>query len=286
MKASRKHPTIAHTIVSIVLLIALLCGIGLLVNRNNYQYSGGDYAQGNIIRDNIMEYTLDNNLSNVDIRSDFGNVNITSAKDGEEPRIEILGEYKPEAIISYKNGECKIKFVQQDYWFEGMFGNWADGKTHTRIDIYLPSHNLKSLNVESNAGSLDISKINTEKLDVEMLAGDVKVTDSYFVNVEVDVSAGKMDLYLPLDVKNVECDVSAGNLQIYVPDNINGFVCSYDITAGDFNMNADYDEKSGEKNEFVNRKGAYTKGDLSCKMKVDISAGNATMSNYFDSNTY
>ncbi len=273
MKASRKYPTIAYTIISVLLLIGLLSGIGWITNFSNHTKKNIQIIGSNKMITN--KYDLDESQRNFNFNSLLGRVTIKSTD--SKPYIKISSKYKMEFEITTKNDVCTVDLIDNNV--TKIIPNLINDKT-IEIEVYLPDDIIDNLDIEVNAGKLDITNIKANNLNMDIAASDVKIKDCDFVNFKTDLSAGNLNFYANKGIKSIESSVSAGNMNLYLPKNIDGFKCAYETSAGDFKNKTDFKVTKSQSDDVITKSGDITYGDQSCNIILDVSVGNIDMLDY------
>ena len=277
MKASRKFPAIAYTIICIILLLGLLSGIGWLTNFSKYRSTYSDSTDKDS-KSTTNTYMLNSDAKSFKIEALFGIVKINSTN--EKPYIKTVSQYHIDFNINNQDDVCSIK-LETDYNINTKFiTNLFKNNKAPQIDIYLPKDMLGKVSVATNAGKLEINDIKADTLDVNVSAGDVKIKNCEFTNVKTELNAGKLVLYANNGIKSIESTVAAGTMDLYLPESIDGFNCSFNVAADDVDNKTDFDVNESQSGAIVSKNGRITYGDESCSIALSVSAGNIDILDY------
>lgn len=268
MRASKKYPTIIYSILCIALLVALLAGIAWASNFST-EYNGDEIIVTHKGNDN-KEFPI---ADNYDINIRFGRVTIQPTD--EKPYIKTRGRCEISTTLSQDKINCSVLVKP-----ENPFGfNFDNGFEMPEIEIFLPD-DLEQFELTTNAGDTKVIDLTADKFAVEVNAGNVEVKDCEFEEIKTELSAGNLDVYTPSLIKKIDAEVTAGNMSLYLPKDITGFVCDYDVTAGDFDNNTSFITEDKNVDAFINESGTMVYGDSGCKIVINVSAGNLELEDY------
>lgn len=287
MKVSKKCPTIAYTVLCIVLLLGLLAGIKYIVDlgnrldntsvsndkiewndENSNDYESDEFIDG----ENLITQKLFKETTSYDIDVPYGEVMITSTD--KTPYITYNQKRQIEVSTTNENKECKIRISGKYNIFDSF-----DIKDF-RVNIYLPSDMIEKIDIDFLAGMLKMHDVKAKEFNLDMSAGESIIRDCDFLNINTELNAGNLDLYLLSNVKNVNCDVSAGNMNLFIPEDISGFESQYEVNLGNLENNLSFNIGAFNSIFNLNKKGNFSYGDKSCQINLEVSIGNISLNQY------
>lgn len=206
-------------------------------------------------------------IDTLDIEVAFSSLTI---KTGEKFKIETDNNY-----ISCKQKDKTIKVDEKSH-------NWFSKNNRGEVIIYIPNNlEFDRLKINTGAGKIDIEKIATRNLSLEIGAGETKIEELNVTNkAKIDGGAGKVSI-LSGTINNLDLDMGVGAVELNAK--LEG---DTDIDAGigelDININAskeDYRIKAekGIGNITIDGKGVSNDtvyGDGENYLKIDGGIGN------------
>ena len=197
-------------IITIVLgFLFIFVGAGMMV----YGYTRDDFS--------LDSYTLEeyekeeftyakNEITKIVFEAEIDYLKIISTN---EESFKIEGK-KSESLIYNYNLDNQTLTIKQE-WKDKIKSLFSFGEVNinTPYIIYVPADSLKTLNVNIQAGNLEISEIDLETLVIDLNAGDLDVVNSNVGSIEADVKAGDVDINV-LSSNSIDVYVNVGDLDI------------------------------------------------------------------------
>ena len=186
------------TILSIVTVLAIITGVYIHI------YRGFGFRTSSAMTEGSKE--LEGEVTEVIFDVDFGDIKVA---------------YGDAFAVSYSMPESLVPTIDLD---DGTLNIKSGGNqnlsfpfnTSGDYEIYLTlpeGTELESLNINLDAGNIDIIGIKTADLNMDVDAGDIELSDIESDNFRIDVDAGNFELK-NVNVGNVTIDVDAGNIDI------------------------------------------------------------------------
>lgn len=144
--------------------------------------------------------TIIKNVSILDIEVSFSNIIF---KEGDS--LKVLTD----------NKDIKINQSNNKLFITEKKTNWFSKHSDSDLIIYIPTNFVfDEVSVESGAGKIEISTLITRKLDFELGAGQVLVSNlSVLDNASIDGGAGKLSI-VDSSIHNLELDMGVGELNL------------------------------------------------------------------------
>lgn len=147
------------------------------------------------------------NIANLDIDTDASKITIIK---GAEFRI--TGKDVSDNLKIKQRGES-LTVKENRGWF------WRND-TVGEITITIPDGILNKLDIDTGAGSVDITDLNVTDFDIDQGAGTITIDNSVFRRTGIDGGAGKIDITAST-LHNLDLDAGVGKIDIegYVTGN-------------------------------------------------------------------
>ena len=151
------------------------------------------------ITDNLETLKVSNNIQELDINVKSINIII---KESSNFKIETNNKY-----IKLKEKNDKLSITEEKH---NLFNN-----TDSSLIIYLPSDYLfNEVSIENGAGKIEIDKLSTKKIDLDLGAGKVEIQNINVTNeTEIDGGAGEIVIENGT-ITNLDLDMGVGNLTL------------------------------------------------------------------------
>ncbi|MGM9877366.1 MAG: DUF4097 family beta strand repeat-containing protein [Bacilli bacterium] len=179
----------------ITIMSAILSGVYMLFNV--FGVADNDYIT-NDLKTISNETIYMPEISSLKIDLEFTNLEIIT---GDTFSVETNN-----SKISYKNNNGSIKIKEENR-------NWLNKTNNSsNLIIYIPENMalLDEVNITSGAGKLHIEKLNTQRLNLELGAGDVNIENLIVLNEgKIDGGAGKIELKYS-EINNLEANLGVG----------------------------------------------------------------------------
>ena len=200
-----------------ILLItaAIVFTIGIVLVITGFM-SGGRITNIDIFGGNVYEYEdIDKDFSgstieNLDLEIETGILQIV---EGDSFRVEGTDIIEGSIEVGVKNNTLYIKEKDHDVW--GWFKHIGAFNKQSVVTVTVPKDFVaKNTEVEVDAGKLEIDKLATDVLDVNVQAGKATI-NKLTVNskASIDVEAGSVNGE-DYNGKNLEVEVSAGSCDL------------------------------------------------------------------------
>ena len=186
-------------IVSIITVIAILIGVFLHIVKG-FSFDGSTHTVENTVE-------LDGTLSEIIMDIDFAEISI---KTGDEFSVNYCVPSVLEPKIELKNGTLEIKTPSNNLNLH--FGNV---KFDNYIIVTIPSDSeLARINIDVDAGEVNLEDLNVSKLQVAADAGNIQLDNITSTRMEIDADTGNLEIRKSsTDTLNI--DVDAGNVELY-----------------------------------------------------------------------
>lgn len=253
----------------IIGLVIVVIGIIILVTAlalNGWKF-------GPDITFNTETYTAENNNGSVAIELNAGSL-YTEFYDGDKIIIEypVADGFSP--TISESDG--KLTFRSGSITFSNFFRWWSPNIPKTVVK--LPAGTEFNLDVDLNAGSVNVAGGNFKEIDVHVNAGTINGNGIVCSSFDGEVNAGAMSIN-GLTCQKFDCNVSAGSTTVKELD------CSditAEVSAGSLNIKVNgakaeytiYANRSAGSCNVENQLGSVA----GKKLEIEVSAGSANVS--------
>lgn len=201
-------------------------------------------------------------VEQIQIECKFSNLSI---KQGTEFKIEAT-TIEDKFECENKDGILKIR--------EKEFRLFRNNISDSNITVYIPENSkLTNVKIEAGAGKVTIEKLSTDKLNLDLGAGSVKISDinvekeakinggvgkvkienSLLNNLELDCGVGEFEMTAKL-IGNTDIDCGVGRLEINLIGNENDYKISAKKGLGSFSINSreiQNDTKYGNGNNYI-----------------------------------
>ncbi len=201
-------------------------------------------------------------VEQIQIECKFSNLSI---KHGTEFKIEAT-TIEDKFECENKDGILKIR--------EKEFRLFRNNISDSNITVYIPENSkLTNVKIEAGAGKVTIEKLYTDKLNLDLGAGSVKISDinvekeakinggvgkvkienSLLNNLELDCGVGEFEMTAKL-IGNTDIDCGVGRLEVNLIGNENDYKISAKKGLGSFSINSreiQNDTKYGNGNNYI-----------------------------------
>lgn len=188
------------TLFAIFLIIAIISGI-LRASFTLFDSLGLISTNRNIIMDNLEK------ISDEVIEVTSLNINLNSTslyiKKGDSFKVETNNE---KVVFENNNGNIKIK-EESKYWL-------TNKNVEGALIVYIPDTlKISDTNIKTGAGKINIEKMNTKTLYLELGAGEVYIENIVVTdNADIDSGVGKTELkYCKLN--NLKANLGVGEFK-------------------------------------------------------------------------
>lgn len=192
-------------IILLIIIIAILIGFLVLCLNGTISFNGGFRLFSGRKSDKII-YNETYNLEDVNlinISQDAGDVIIENTEENNI-KVEVYGEDKEDAKISFENNELNIEYKNKNSGFFNFNSTYGD------IKIYAPSSFAKRIKIENDAGETKIKNFENADIDLDCDAGNVKI--DRVKNLKVKCDAGNAEVGTILNQCNMK--MNCGNLRV------------------------------------------------------------------------
>lgn len=150
------------------------------------------------------------NASYLDIDMDAANVKIIT--DDSLENAFLVEAYDMPINTEVELDDEKLK-ISSDSWNLSLF-SLSDLNVGT-IKIHVPkNHKFKNVEINLNAGNLNVELLNTRSLSLELNAGNLKFNELSVDDLEAEVNAGNMTFSYVIVNKKAELSCNAGNIDL------------------------------------------------------------------------
>lgn len=254
----------------IALLILLSVIVFFLCMFLVYSLNGGRkfglINWGSSSKNVIFDETYDiNNISNIDIKQNAGNITFKESSDNSI-HVILYGEDENEANVNLNSTDLSIEYNRKNHFF-------SFGVSTNDIIVYIPSSFSKEITIKSDYGNCVMSDLPNATITIDSDAGNVEI--GKVKNLTAKCDYGNIEV---LEVLN-KCEIKAdcGNIEIdtiSIKENssIKADLGNVDIEhASDIYIDADVDLGKVRINE-NNRNSDIT-------LKIDCDCGNVSVGN-------
>ena len=196
---SNRNAKIYITTLSIITIIAIIFGLYI-----NVFHKGGLFGMGGSKKteDTI---TFTENISELDINMDACDLTVEY---GNELSVSYV---LPKALvpdIDLKDSTLKIKSRK------GVNIGFLNPLNGTRsVSVVIPKDTpLKKVNINIDAGNIDIADLIADRAEIDVDAGNVEIKKATLGDLKVDTDAGNIDLNSCI-IEDFDADVDAGNIE-------------------------------------------------------------------------
>ena len=202
-----KNKGLIITLIVLLSIIVFLLATFLVLCINGTITFNGGFNFGSRKIDKIIyeeTYKLED-VNMIEVKQKAGNIIFENSSD-DNIKIEVYGEEKNDAEVSFVNNELKI-----DYKAEGK-GGWifGIGKAIGDVKVYIPSSYSKNIKIKNDAGDIKVSNAENADINIDCNAGDIKIDK--IKNATIDCDAGNVEINNLLNKCNMK--LNAGNLKI------------------------------------------------------------------------
>lgn len=231
MKKSARNRIIIWSVISVLLICALVAGIFTMsnlpvfsVNLNNVDFS--NYKSGNAEFDQ-------NSVTDFDINWAGGSVTI---KQGNSGKITISEEGASDDKMQYRlddDGTLKIYHSKKSVW---LFENNTDKKDLTvtvpknkeidKLSVSTASADVGidlsgivlELEVNTASGNVELENVSGDELNADLVSGEITARDCGFQNISVTSVSGGSEIHTDAACLNFSAESISGNVDVYFDD--------------------------------------------------------------------
>lgn len=158
------------------------------------------FDKDDYVTENMEELKINENTSFLDIEVSSVNIII---KQGEKLKAETNNKY-----INIKEKNNKLFITEKKH-------NLIGKKINSDLVVYVPQEFMfDGVSIESGAGQINIEKLSTRNLDLELGAGKVTITNLNVVDsTSIEGGAGQISI-LNGEINNLELDMGVGELSL------------------------------------------------------------------------
>lgn len=189
-----KYIAIGFAIFLIVNIISLaaygIVSIGNIFNNN----------ENNTITEGFKNIKTKNKVSKLEIETKGVGITI---KKGDKFKIETDNK-----DIKTKESNNKLLIIEDN-------NNWFNKTDYTELIIYVPNdYQFDEVSIDNGAGKIEVDTLNTQKLDLDLGAGKVNITNlSVFEEADIDGGAGEINI-TSSSIKNLDLDLGLGKVNL------------------------------------------------------------------------
>ena len=190
-----KYFAIAFAIFLIVTIISAILGGGYALLRA----FGLIHIDKNIVTEDLKVISSEvKEVSTLKLELAFTNLQI---KTGDSFKVETNN-----SKITFTNDNGSVKIKEEKY-------NWSENHDNaSELIIYIPEDMiaLDETQIETGAGNINIEKLNTQKLELELGAGDVKIANLIVTEeAKIDGGVGRTELK-SCEINNLKANLGMG----------------------------------------------------------------------------
>lgn len=226
MKTSKKA-AVAYTILTVLLVIAIIIGANILENQRKILDASKDGSESQTVSDSgqkpdenkkddktdgkkLQLKDLTGTILKLDNGIEFLEVNSSA-------NLTISNENYPACVQSDGKDGIHYTFDAKDK--KGVLDITATGS----VTLYLPDE-LKELTVVKKGGELSVGQVEAKKLVVTSETGDYSLNGCKAEYLEASVSTASMKCYLSPETKKAKFLSTASHLYVYLPEEAEGYI--------------------------------------------------------------
>lgn len=234
-KSSAKVRIVAYSIVVILLLGVLIVGI---MGSSCVGLSCGSVVGGYIYSDedkySVGQGSLDDNIEAVDIDWIAGNVKLVATDENNVKLVETESDDEDNELrYRVVDGRLIIKYRKSG---NASWNFW--GRSHEKeLTVYIPremAENMKEVAVSCVSSDLSIQELAVDKLDVEMVSGDIN-TKGIFDDVKIEMVSGDIEIISDKMLSKADVESVSGDVKLVIPEG-DGFTAEHDSVSGDMDI--------------------------------------------------
>ncbi len=259
MKNNAKAKLITHSIIAVVLTIVLVWALGSNVScGGNFSFwptgcnviSLGGYTYDNADKYSVGEFTLDEEITSLDIDWIAGQVNLVVT--GEDKVYATESDVEDEAEkLRYRvvDGKLMIKFKKSERM---KFGD----DLSKELTLYIPeemAEDINNVSVQCVSAGLNIEYMSIDTVDIEMVSGELLAQDVVIGNVNIEsvsgdvvvkgsldtldaeLVSGKINVTSDKQLSSLSMETVSGDITVTMPEG-DGFTAEMDSVSGDMDI--------------------------------------------------
>lgn len=128
----------------------------------------------------------------------------------------IIFEVGDNLNVLTSNNDIEIKRYNNKLFISEKKRNWFSKKSDSDLVIYIPTNFIfDEVSIESGAGRIEVHSLTTRKLELELGAGEVQISNlSVLDNASINGDAGKLSI-INSSIHNLELDMGIGELDLH-----------------------------------------------------------------------
>lgn len=290
MKNNAKAKLITHSIIAVVLTIVLVWALGSNVScGGNFSFwptgcnviSLGGYTYDNADKYSVGEFTLDEEITSLDIDWIAGQVDLVVTDEVNVSAKETGADDDAEKLrYRVVDGKLMIKFKKSERMkFSDDFSK--------ELTLYIPremAENMELVSVQCVSAGLGIKEMNIDTVDIEMVSGKLNAEDVVIGNVNVEsvsgdvvvkgsldtldaeLVSGKINVNSDKQLSSLSMETVSGDITVTMPEG-DGFTAEMDSVSGD--MDIDFEVKTkGDKRIYGDGSADYSFETVSGDVKL------------------
>ncbi len=269
-KNNAKTKLITHSIIAVVLTLVLVWALSSNVScggRFSFWPTGcnvvslGGYTYDNADKYSVGEFTLDEEITALDVEWIAGNVNIVVTDEENVSASESeVDEDREKLRYRVVNGKLMIKFKKSEKM------NF-DADLSKELTLYIPKDmaaKLQLLSVECVSAGLNMEGLTIDNVDIEMVSGKVEAKDVVIETVKLESVSGDVNIKGSVDELDAELvsgkikvdsdkqlsklnmETVSGDVTVIMPEG-NGFTAEMDSVSGDMDIDFETTSKGDKK---------------------------------------
>ena len=199
----------------LIVNIISLCAYGIISIGNIFSNN-----ENNTITDGFKKIKTKNKISKLEIETKGVAITI---KKGDKFKIETDNK-----DIKTKESNNKLLIIEDN-------NKWFNKTDYTELIIYVSNNSqFDEVSIDGGAGKIEIATLNTKKLDLDLGAGQVNISNLFVSeNADIDGGAGEINI-TSSSIHNLDLDLGIG--KVTLNSLLNGFN-EIDGGIGELNLN-------------------------------------------------
>ena len=189
-----KYLAIGFAIFLIVNIISL-CAYGIISIGNIFNNN-----ENNTITEGFKNINTKNKINKLELETKGVAIIV---KQGDKLKIETDNK-----DIKTKESNNKLLIIEDN-------NKWFNKTDYTELIIYIPKdYQFDEISIDSGAGKIEIDTLNTKKLDLDLGAGQVNISDLFVSeNADIDGGAGEINI-ASSSIQNLDLDLGVGKVTL------------------------------------------------------------------------
>jgi len=257
-KTNAKSRLITHSIVAVVLTVVLISGIvwgpscNGGINISPFSCNGisfGGYTYDDADKYSVGEFTLDEEITSIDIDWIAGDVNIVATAENKVSASESdVDDDDNKLRYRVVDGKLMIKFKKSERAF--------DSNLKKELNLYIPAEmadKLQLVKVQCVSATLDMENVTIKNLDIETVSGKMEAKNVVIDTVKLESVSGGVNIAGTVDkldaelvsggikvtsdkqLSSINVETVSGNITVAMPEG-DGFTAEMDSVSGDLNV--------------------------------------------------